>query len=130
MPPLSGFLAKFMLIAGLFRPEGAENTDYIPAVREWIYVAMIILSGIASLIVMTRAGVRIFWASIEGRIPKVQMIEVVPVLVLLFLCLVLTLIAEPVMRYLNAMAASLHTPMDYIRSVLGGFPRLEGGRPL
>lgn len=127
MPPFSGFLAKFMLIAGVFCPEGMmESTVYIPAARDWIYVAMIILSGIAALVAMTRAGIRIFWASVESRVPKVQMIEVVPVLALLSLCLVLTLIAEPVMHYLDVMAASLHTPTDYIRSVLGNFSEFEG----
>jgi multicomponent K+:H+ antiporter subunit D len=34
------------------------------------------------------------------------------------LCVIITLRAEPVMRYMDATAAALHAPDDYIRSVL------------
>jgi len=130
MPPFSGFLAKFMLIAGVFDSGGVESTRYTPDARDWIYVIMIVLGGFAALIAMTRAGVRTFWASIEGKVPKVQMIEVIPVVALLSLCLVMTLTADPVIRYMDTMAARLHTPSDYIRSVLGNSSDLEGWEAL
>lgn len=128
MPPFSGFLAKFMLIAGLFQPGGTGHAGVSPAAHDWFFAGLVILSGLASLIAMMRAGIRAFWASIESTIPKVQMIEVIPVAGLLFLCFVLTVAVEPVMRYLEAMASGLHRPADYISSVLGSFPGHEGWR--
>ena len=41
-----------------------------------------------------------------------------PVAVLLAACGTLTVEAEEVMRYMQATAASLHAPDDYVRSVL------------
>lgn len=118
MPPFSGFIAKFMMITGVFNPNGLDADGYIPAVRDWIFVAFVILSGFAVLIAMTRTGIRTFWASIEGKVPKVQIIEFAPVACLLGLCLILTIAAGPVSDYMAATAKNLHNPADYIDSVL------------
>ncbi len=50
-----------------------------------------ILSGVASLIAMSRVGIYTFWTSLEGMVPRVLVIEIVPVLFLLALTLVLTI---------------------------------------
>lgn len=118
MPPFSGFVAKFMMITGVFNPDGINMDNYIPAMRDWVFVIFVILSGFAALIAMTRTGIRTFWASIEGKIPRVQIIEFAPVAGLLGLCLILTIAAGPVANYLATTADELHNPSDYIGSVL------------
>ncbi len=39
---------------------------------------------------MTRAGIRTFWASIEGTVPRVLVIEIAPIMLLLALTLAMT----------------------------------------
>ena len=75
-------------------------------------------SRLASIIAMTRAGVRIFWASEELSVPRVRVIEMAPIAALLALCLALTAAAGPAMRYLQDAAHALHAPASYIDSVL------------
>ena len=87
--------------------------------------SVLILSGLAALIAMTRAGIRAFWASPDRTVPRVRLIEMAPVVVLLLLCAIQTIQAGPVMRFMQATAQSLHAPQDYIRGVLGP----AGNRP-
>jgi len=123
MPPFAGFIAKFMLISGIFNPQGLAYNNYNPDVSDWLFVVMIILSGLAVLIAMSRAGIRTFWGSLEGNVPKVMVIEIIPVVALLSLCLLMTVIAGPTMRTLDQLGHNLHQSSDYIHSVLGSFPR-------
>ena len=114
LPPLSGFIAKFgLLTAALNPPAGAVST------ASWVMLPVLILSGLAALIAMTRAGIRAFWASPDRTIPRVRLIEIAPVGVLLLLCAIQTVQAGPIMRFMQATAQSLHTPQGYIRDVLG-----------
>jgi len=119
MPPFAGFIAKFMLISGIFNPQGLAYNDYRPDLDDWLFVVMIILSGLAVLIAMSRAGIRTFWGSLEGNVPKVMVIEIIPVVALLSLCLLMTVIAGPTMRTLDSLGQNLHQPTAYIHSVLG-----------
>ena len=80
---------------------------------------MLILSGLASLIAMTRAGIRAFWASPDRTVQRVRLIEMAPVVILLILCAIQTIEAGPIMRFVQATAQSLHAPQDYVRGVLG-----------
>ncbi len=114
LPPLSGFIAKFALLTAALNPHQGS----VP-VAAWIFLVVLILSGLAALIAMTRAGIRSFWASPDRSVPRVRLIEIAPVAVLLLLCALQTVQAGPVMRFMQATAQSLHTPNDYIRSVLG-----------
>jgi multicomponent K+:H+ antiporter subunit D len=84
----------------------------------WALIALLTLAGLAAIIAMGRAGVRIFWAAEERSTPRVRVIEIVPVAGLLALCLMLTVAAGPVMRYLHDAALALHAPQTYIDSVL------------
>jgi multicomponent K+:H+ antiporter subunit D len=113
LPPLSGFLAKFAILAPLLAP--AEGG--VPAMT-WVLLAALILSGLATIIAMTRTGIDVFWASPAATIPRVGLIEAAPVGLLLILCCALTIGAGPVMEYMQAAAEALHAPQDYLQGVL------------
>jgi multicomponent K+:H+ antiporter subunit D len=117
LPPLSGFLAKFAMLHGLFNP-GSFGGDAPVSGAEWAYTALLILSGLAAMIAMNRVGIRTFWTSIEGTIPRVFLIEITPVLLLLTACVFLSFQAGPVMRYMDATAKSLGEPQNYIGRVM------------
>jgi len=113
LPPLSGFVAKFALLtAALNPPSGAIS------IAGWLFLPVLILSGLAALIAMTRAGIRVFWASAERTVPRVRLIEMAPVAILLLFCAIQTIQAGPVMRFMQATAQSLHIPHEYIRGSL------------
>jgi len=111
LPPLPGFVAKVALLSSVLAPDPIDGAA-------WTLVALLILSGLASVIAMGRAGVRIFWTSEERTVPRIRVIEMAPVAVLLALCFALTVAAGPAMRYLDAAAQWLHAPQSYIDSVL------------
>lgn len=115
LPPLSGFVAKFAILSGMIG-SGAAGGEVLGA-PAWASAALIILSGLCALIAMTRSGIRTFWASIEGTVPRVLVIEVAPVLMLLTLTLALTVGAGPVMRYMEDTAATISEPRNYINAV-------------
>jgi multicomponent K+:H+ antiporter subunit D len=111
LPPLPGFLAKFSMMAGVL------DTPSVPA-GAWALLGLVILSGLAAVIALARAGVRIFWAD-AGRIaPRVRLIEILPVAGLITVCLMLTVFAGPAMNYLHEAGNGLYPPATYIREVL------------
>lgn len=114
LPPLSGFLAKFAIMAPLLGPAGAP----VPG-ASWAFIAALVLSGLATVVAMVRTGIDIFWAS-PIAVPRVSLLEVAPVGLLLALCAVLTVAAAPVMEYTLAAASALHAPSPYVEGVLGG----------
>jgi multicomponent K+:H+ antiporter subunit D len=122
LPPLSGFLAKFALLTAALNTQAGN----IP-VTAWILLVALILSGLAALIAMTRAGIRVFWASSDRLVPRVRLIEMAPVAVLLILCALQTIQAGPIMRFMQTTAESLHDSKSYIRGVLS---RVEPNSPV
>lgn len=118
LPPLSGFAAKFALLVAALN----SHSNTVP-LAAWSLLVLLILSGLASLIATTRAGISAFWASPDRAVPRVRLIEVTPVAVLLLLCALQTVQAGPVMRFMRATAQSLHAPQEYIRGVLGDAPQ-------
>ena len=126
LPPLSGFIAKFALLSD------ALNTTELPSGRvsaaAWALMVVLILSGLAALVALTRAGIGAFWASPERAAPRVRVIEMAPVVMLLILCAVQTVQAGPIMRFMQATALSLHAPQHYIRDVLGSPSKRPGLR--
>jgi multicomponent K+:H+ antiporter subunit D len=130
LPPLSGFIAKFAILSAALNPSGLGAGGAIPA-PSWALLVLLIASGLATLVAMTRAGIRTFWPSLERTVPRVRIIEMAPVAVLLILCFVLAVQAGPAMRYTRAAAESLHAPHDYMRAVLSSsaarWAREEGG---
>lgn len=118
LPPLSGFIAKFALLTAALNPSGIARAGGPVSAISWALLAMLILSGLAALIAMTRAGVRAFWAPLDPTVPRVLVIEIAPVIGLLLLCAIQTVEAGPIMRYMQATAQSLHAPRGYIAGVL------------
>jgi multicomponent K+:H+ antiporter subunit D len=116
LPPLSGFVAKFAMLTGMIGT-GVTGEGPIPASVWWI-VALLILSGLAALISMTRAGIRTFWASMEGTVPRVLVMEMAPVMLLIALTLALTVKAGPAMTYMEETVRNLHEPAAYIDAVM------------
>ncbi len=121
LPPLSGFLSKFALMTGLLNPLGMGEEHSI-GFAAWLFVALLIISGLAALIAMTRAGMRHFWPDFERQVPRVSALEMTPVAALLFLCALLTFQAGPVMRYMEGAAQVLHQPAYYIEGVKTSAP--------
>ena len=110
LPPLSGFLGKLAILAPLLAPTGGDVSA-----GTWALLAAIVLSGLTSVVAMTRAGIDAFWASPAGSVPRVRVVEIAPVALLLLLCVGLTVGAKPAMDYMQATARSLHAPQDYVR---------------
>jgi multicomponent K+:H+ antiporter subunit D len=109
LPPLPTFLAKFALLAGLL--------DAPTPGAVWLLLTLTVVSGVAAVIGFGRAGVRIFWAS-GLSVPRVRLLEILPVAALLAVCIALAIGAGPVLRYMHDAADALHAPTGYIRDVL------------
>ncbi|WP_420225357.1 monovalent cation/H+ antiporter subunit D [Pigmentiphaga litoralis] len=119
MPPLSGFIAKFSLLTDVLNPTGLTPDSTVQiTTTAWVMLALLIATGLTGVIALTRTGIRVFWAPSGRAVPRLRVIETFPIAALLVLCVIITLRAEPVMRYMDATAAALHAPDDYIRSVL------------
>lgn len=114
LPPLSGFISKFAMLSAMMGT-GSIGTTPDPAV--WALIVLVILSGLAALISMTRNGIRTFWGSIEGAVPRVLVVELVPVMLLLSLTLALTILAGSAMTYMDTTIRTLSNPAAYVDAV-------------
>ncbi|QJR14812.1 monovalent cation/H+ antiporter subunit D [Usitatibacter palustris] len=110
MPPLPAFLAKVSMLSAVLAPTPVEG----PA---WVLLALLLVTGLAALVALARAGVAIFWAE-ASAVPRVLLIELAPIAALLALCLALTIAAGPAMRYFQDAADALHSPKAYVDAVL------------
>jgi len=117
LPPLAGFIGKFGMLASLLNPAGLGWGGEIEPLA-WGFFGLLILSGLATLIAMVRVGMQTFWASSDTEVPKVLALEIAPVVALIALTVVLTVQAQPVMRYMEATARALHRPYIYTEGVL------------
>ncbi len=130
LPPLPGFIAKFGLIHTML---GAGGPDASIGSTSVLLMTLLLLAGLAATISLIRNGVRTFWAS--GAVPaRLHITEVVPISLLVLACLLLTVQAGPVMRYLHLTSADLHNPSLYVDRVLSeqvvpGVLRAEGSQP-
>ncbi|MGB3847395.1 MAG: monovalent cation/H+ antiporter subunit D [Sphingopyxis sp.] len=123
LPPLSGFIAKFALIDALF-------SHVVIAPSHWIMIALIILSGLATMISMTRAGIDLLWTPGEDSPSRLSVIEVTPIGLLLAVCLALMLAAGPVMDFMQDTAAALYEPAGYIDAAGLAAPAVEASPPI
>lgn len=118
LPPFSGFVGKLLILRGA--GGGAEGFAL------W---AVLLLSGLASVIAFSRAGSQVFWKvspALSG--PQYGALAVAPSAVLLAACVLLALAAAPVSRLAQATAAQLQAPDAYVRAVLDASP-LRRGHP-
>ncbi|OJW50300.1 MAG: monovalent cation/H+ antiporter subunit D, partial [Thiobacillus sp. 65-1059] len=83
LPPLSGFVAKFSLLAAAIAEAPGGNP--LPS---WLFVAALLLSGLAGIISLSRLGVRVFWSG-ERSTPRLLWVEAGPVAGLIALCAIL-----------------------------------------
>jgi len=118
LPPLAGFIGKFGMMAAMLETDGATVRP-----SAWMLIGLLTVSGLATLIAMTRTGISSFWARIDDSVPRVRVIEMAPVLALLLLCFGLTVGGGPAMRYMEATTKALQTPQDYVTGVLNA-PRV------
>jgi multicomponent K+:H+ antiporter subunit D len=110
LPPLSGFLAKFAMLAPMLEAG--------PRTGATVLFALIIAAGFCTVIALCRAGIQIFWVEPERLFLKVRLSETTSILLLLGLCLLLTVLVEGPLRYLRDTARQIHAPAVYIQHVL------------
>lgn len=125
LPPLSGFLAKFSILTSIIGPDAAQLTQ--GGVQRTVFATLLIISGLVSLVALSRMGIRIFWAPVEPFTPRVTISEAAPILLLLITLVVLTVQAGPMMDLLLVTAADLHNPEDYLEAVMSAEKVLKDG---
>lgn len=114
LPPLSGFLGKFLLL------RAALDHAWLPAVMGAVLVA-----GLLGLIALARGGSSIFYracpapAPTAPAAPSAVAAETVPIIGLLLLVLGLTIGAGPLSDRASAIADQVLQPRIYIDAVLG-----------
>ncbi|KQM79963.1 monovalent cation/H+ antiporter subunit D [Xylophilus sp. Leaf220] len=128
LPPLSGFLGKVAMLSALLNPLGLDQgiTDAAgvpgianrPGTTQWMLLALVVASGLLTLIAMSRTGIRHFWAAHGRGIPHLRIAEGLPVAALLGACILLTVFGERAMRYTADTAAGLKAPANYISAVM------------
>jgi multicomponent K+:H+ antiporter subunit D len=125
LPPLSGFVAKFSIISAMLNPDGLGSHSPISP-TQWVLLALLIFSGLAVLLGMSRNGIRIFWAPQGRAVPYLSAVEALPVAILVSLCIALTIWSGAVMTYMDRTAQALHQPSTYINTVLDKKPLSQG----
>ncbi len=116
MPPLSGFLGKFLLL------RAALEHPALP----WV-MGVVLTAGLFGVIALARSGSLLFYRPKEDSDtvpPRIGVYalsaELTPVLGLLLLCLGLTIWAGAVTDFAHATAEQLLHPYQYVYAVLGG----------
>jgi multicomponent K+:H+ antiporter subunit D len=120
LPPLSGFVAKLAMLAQLLAPAAERDATIAP--EAWALAALVVGTGLATMVAMSRAGIRYFWAPQDRPAPHLRVIEGVPIAGLLAACLALTWHAQPALDYARAVAVALHRPAPYIAAVMSSRP--------
>jgi len=115
LPPLSSFVGKLGMLSAVV---GVGAGGAAVSWRAWLFVLLLLGGGLASLVAMTRAGIRHFWSAAPREAPRLRLAEGLPVVALLLACLALTMGAGPAMRYANEAARALHAPRGYADDVL------------
>ncbi|HET7062422.1 MAG TPA: monovalent cation/H+ antiporter subunit D [Nitrosospira sp.] len=120
LPPLSGFIGKFLILSAAL---DLATLETLPA-SVWVLWTAVLSSSLVGIIALSRMGMRLFWSSDEIVTPRLQLIEAAPVAVLLLLSVVLATETGPAMDYLSLAADSLSSPHTYIDAVLGNRSRV------
>jgi multicomponent K+:H+ antiporter subunit D len=122
LPPLSGFIGKLLIL------------DAVQLDPRWPWIwALVLATSLLAITAFSRAGSLVFWKSRTVAVEDPKDAEAEPPsgpaparpvplsVVALFLLgtVLLTAFAAPIGRYVDATAAQLHDPVDYIEAVLG-----------
>ena len=113
LPPLSGFVAKFGLLAALLERQDAAA---------WTMFTLLLGSGLAASISLLRVGVRHFWTAQDRAAPRLRVVETLPIAGLLAAGVILVLQGEAAFAYAHATAEALHAPADYVQAVMSARP--------
>ena len=62
-------------------------------------LALVIMSGFAALVALSRTGIRMFWTPRDRPAAQLKVLECLPIGLLLTLCLLISFRAEPLARY-------------------------------
>ncbi len=112
LPPFSGFIGKIGILQGLMA--GGTATPGLA----WGFVALLVLSGFATLAGLVRVGIQTFWGG-ESTPPRVLALEIAPVIALIGLIVFLTIKADVALGYMRETARALLQPSIYAEGVLG-----------
>lgn len=113
VPPLSGFVAKFAMISAAL---SSAAVDQIP-ITVWLLTALLLASGLAGIVALSRIGMNTFWASQKSEV-RLNVIEAGPVAALVLICVAMSIKTGAVMGYMDRAAQALHDPQRYIAAVL------------
>lgn len=116
-PPLAGFLAKFAIISSLFNPDGLTQSGVVSP-WAWGLAGLMVFSGFATLIALMREGINTFWATLSDTPGPVRVLEMMPVALLLGIAVGMTIMAAPVMDYMQAAAEELYLPGGAVARIL------------
>jgi len=113
MPPLSGFLGKFMLL------QAALDSPLLP----WVW-GVVLVTGLVGVIALARSGSLLFYRTYTAHDPAALTsptnAALAPVIGLLGLVVGMVIWAGPLSDHAAAIAAQLLDPRQYIDAVLGG----------
>lgn len=126
LPPLSGFLGKLAMLTALL-PLSATPDSPLPTASTWIFLALLIGTGLLALLALTRAGIRHFWAAHERSSPEIRLTEGLGIAALTVFVLALTVQAPGALRYTSTTAEDLLNPQNYIQAVLQARPTPNPG---
>jgi len=88
----------------------------------WLLLILMLSPGLATLMALTRVGMRQFWSAHDRNPPQLRVLEGLPITALLVACITLALCAGPAMRYTTLAAQALYTPAAYIGDILSAQP--------
>ena len=116
LPPLSGFIGKFSLLAAV--PDAQAG---------WIW-PVILGTSLLVLVALASAASHLFWReggepAAPGAIPRLRNSEVGATLALLAMGVLLSVFGGPVLRYTQDAGAQLVAPAAYINAVRGALPK-------
>jgi multicomponent K+:H+ antiporter subunit D len=115
LPPLSGFLAKFALLAPMLDTLALDAPQRTGTL---VLFTVVIVAGFCTVVAMCRAGIQIFWVEPDRRFPRARVTEISAIVLLLGLCLLLTVVVQAPLDFLHDAARQLHDPANYIHGVL------------
>ncbi len=125
LPPLPTFLSKAAILHGLLNDNAAGTAPTI-STAAWLILAALLASGLMTLIAASRVGMRTLWVEFDREVPRVALLEVLPVTFLLLVCVGMSVGAGPIMNYMEDTAQLLHSPATYVDGVLGQAAQAPG----